>query len=65
MNSTLEETVQEPVTGPVRRGLRWLDSKLSRVTSSREFIPEIDGLRVSVAAWPSRLRTAFVCTLFV
>jgi len=45
MNSTLEETLQERVPGPIKRGLGWLDSKLSRVTSSREFIPEIDGLR--------------------
>jgi peptidoglycan/LPS O-acetylase OafA/YrhL len=45
MNSTLEETIQERPGGPARRALRWLDSKLSRVTSSREFIPEIDGFR--------------------
>lgn len=45
MSSTLPDVRTEPVSDPVTRGLRWLDSRLTRVTSSREFIPEIDGLR--------------------
>jgi peptidoglycan/LPS O-acetylase OafA/YrhL len=45
MSSTVQATTQERPPGPIRRGLRWLDSKLSRVTSSRDFIPEIDGFR--------------------
>jgi peptidoglycan/LPS O-acetylase OafA/YrhL len=32
-------------TNPLRRAAHWLTGKLARVTSSREFIPQIDGLR--------------------
>lgn len=41
----MSATLEEQTSGRITLGLRWLDSKLSRTTSSREFIPEIDGLR--------------------
>jgi peptidoglycan/LPS O-acetylase OafA/YrhL len=46
MHSTLHKHAPtHHAPGPIALSLQWLDSKLSRVTSSREFIPEIDGLR--------------------
>jgi peptidoglycan/LPS O-acetylase OafA/YrhL len=41
----MSATLEQQASGSITRGLKWLDSKLSRVTSSREFIPEVDGLR--------------------
>ena len=37
--------VEEIQSGPIRSSADWLAGKLSRVTSTREFIPEVDGLR--------------------
>jgi peptidoglycan/LPS O-acetylase OafA/YrhL len=37
--------LQEARPGSIRPAANWLAGKLSRVTSSREFIPEVDGLR--------------------
>jgi peptidoglycan/LPS O-acetylase OafA/YrhL len=38
-------TAQGVQSSPIRTVFDWLAARLSRVTSSREFIPEVDGLR--------------------